>query len=1051
MKKLLLPVLLLLIIKANAQLLSWAPDFIQESSTPVTITMDASYGNHGLLNYTPTSDVYVHIGVITNLSTSPSDWKYVKFPNFNTPYAAAQCTSLGNNKWQYTLTGGLRSYFGITNSSETIKKIAILFRNGSGSLKQTNVISDSDMFVPVYDNGLYARIDVPFQQPLYNPIPEPITKNIGDPVAITMKASKSSALTILFNGIQEATGSGTNLSANATITATGNQTIVAKAVNGTTATDTVKFVVNQTVTVAPVPPGDTDGINYEKGDTSVVLVLYAPLKQNIYVEGDFNNWQVSPNYFMNKTPDGNRFWIRIHGLTPGTEYAYQYLIDGALKVADYNTEKILDPNNDQYIPSTTYPNLKPYPTGKTSGIVSVLQTAKPAYTWQVSNFSRPNKQNLVVYELLVRDFTAAGNFQTLIDTLSYLQRLGVNAIEVMPFNEFEGNNSWGYNPDFYFAPDKAYGTENTIKKFIDECHKRGMSVIMDMVMNHSFGSSPMVQMYWDASKGVPSTDNPWFNQYPTHPFNVGYDFNHESAATQDFTHRVIDFWLKNYKIDGFRWDLAGGFTQKQSCDATGNSCNESNWEAYDASRINIWERYYNDMQTASTNSYCILEIFVANSEETVETNYGMLVWGNENYNYNQATMGYKNDGGNTDSWDLNGGIYTTRGFTQPNLVAYQESHDEERLMYKNEQYGASSGSYNVKNIPTGLARNGMAAAFWAMQPGPKMLWEFGELGYDLSINRCTNGTINDSCRLTPKPPHWEYYSDPNRRALYDVYSNLIHLKTYPGYTSTFINGNITYNLSDTVKWQNIVGSNLSVMVFGNFGVNAKTATVTFPSTGKWYNYLGNGTITISSTGYSVTLQPGEYYVYTNKDVKSQVLAVNWLSFTAQKTGAHSVLLNWSTESEANNDHYEIERSADGISFIKMGSVNALQTGGVQKYTFTDNQPLISMNYYRIKQVDKEGGYKYSSIREVDINAIVKRWNLYPNPAENSTALYAMNNYDKAYISVSDLNGRTVYRYTANNIMAGQSINIPVYQLSKGVYVIKIITGQNTDTQKLVVK
>jgi len=66
MKKILLPVLLLFILKANAQLLTWSPDFIQESSTPVTITMDANFGNKGLLNYTPTSDVYVHIGVITN-------------------------------------------------------------------------------------------------------------------------------------------------------------------------------------------------------------------------------------------------------------------------------------------------------------------------------------------------------------------------------------------------------------------------------------------------------------------------------------------------------------------------------------------------------------------------------------------------------------------------------------------------------------------------------------------------------------------------------------------------------------------------------------------------------------------------------------------------------------------------------------------------------------------------------------------------------------------------------------------------------------------------
>ena len=138
MKKFLLPFLLLFILKANAQLLSWTPDFIKESSTSVTVTMDANFGNKGLLNYTSTSDVYVYIGVITNLSASSGDWKYVKFASFNTPYPAAQCTYLGNNKWQYTISGGLRTFFGISNSAETIKRISILFKNGAGSTVQRN-------------------------------------------------------------------------------------------------------------------------------------------------------------------------------------------------------------------------------------------------------------------------------------------------------------------------------------------------------------------------------------------------------------------------------------------------------------------------------------------------------------------------------------------------------------------------------------------------------------------------------------------------------------------------------------------------------------------------------------------------------------------------------------------------------------------------------------------------------------------------------------------------------------------------------------------------
>jgi len=309
----------------------------------------------------------------------------------------------------------------------------------------------------VYDNSLQVKITEPFTQPTYIPVVEPITKNIGDAINIKAKSSATADMSISFNGTDVFSQTAvTDALASPVISASGLQTIVARAVSGAnTKTDTIKFFVGTPTNVAPLPPGVKDGINYESGDVSVVLVLYAPGKNNITVLGDFNNWTQNLAYQMNVTPDGNRFWIRISGLTPGIEYAYQYLVDGSLKVADYNTEKVLDPSYDPSISPLTYPSLKAYPTGKTTGIVSVLQTAKPAYTWQVNNFARPDKKNLVIYELLLRDFLQQQNWKTLKDTLGYLKRLGVNVIEVMPFTEFEGNNSWGYNVSFFFAPDKS--------------------------------------------------------------------------------------------------------------------------------------------------------------------------------------------------------------------------------------------------------------------------------------------------------------------------------------------------------------------------------------------------------------------------------------------------------------------------------------------------------------------------------------------------------------------------------------------------------------------
>lgn len=1045
MKKLLLIPFLLLVLAANSQLLTWTPDFIQEGSTPITITLDATKGNLGLKDYSPTSDVYVHIGCITSKSTGAGDWKYVKF-TWGTATPAANAAWQGPNKWRYTINGGLRTFFNITDPNEKILKISILFRNGGGTKVARNA-DGSDMYVPVYDNGVYARIDDPFKQPTYIPIPETITKNLGDALSITAKSSLAGTLKIFFNGTQLASTSATSATVNTTISVNGDQQIIAEATSGgTTRRDTVNFVVAATP-VADLPAGVKDGINYEQGDTSVTLVLYAPLKSSVFVLGDFNNWTQSSKYIMNRTPDGNRYWIRITGLTKGTEYAYQYLIDGTLKVADYNTEKVLDPWNDQYIPTTTYPDLKPYPTGKGSGIVSVLQTAKPAYNWKVKNFARPDKRNLIIYELHVRDFIAAQNWKTLKDTLTYLHRLGINCIELMPINEFEGNNSWGYNPSFYFAPDKAYGTETALKEFIDECHARGISVVIDIALNHSFGQSPMVQMYWDGANNRPASNSPWFNPVAKHAFNVGYDINHESAATQDFVKRVIDHWLINYKIDGIRWDLSKGFTQKQTCDNNGLNCNEGNMAAYDATRIAIWKKYNAYMQAASPGSYCILEHFANNDEEKELSSDGMMLWGNSNYNFNYATMG-RNVG--TDG-NFEWGIYTQRGWSQPHLVTYMESHDEERLMYRNSIEGSNiNSSHNTRTLPVASKRIGMAGAFWALIPGPKMMWQFGELAYDYSINYCQDGTIKDACRVDPKPIRWDYTSNPDRKALWDVFSKLINLRRTPQYLSTFTTGAITKDLGNStgIKWMIVQDAALKVVVFGNFDVFARTATINFPNTGVWYNYLTGGTLNLTSTSYIKALQPGEYYVYLSKET---VLPVELLSFTGRNTGKQTVLLEWSTSAEVNNKAFEIQRSSNGSNFETIGTVPASTAlTSVKHYQFTDGQPFNGDNYYRLRQVDNDGQVHMSNVIKVNVQT-AKLWQVYPNPVSASTALRITSDMKQLQVLLTDMSGKVIFRTMYTTASGGQQIALPVQNLSKGTYLLKITSDKGSSTEKLLVQ
>lgn len=600
-----------------------------------------------------------------------------------------------------------------------------------------------------------------------------------------------------------------------------------------------------------VPSGAGDGVTFINNGTSAIFNLYAPGKKSVYLIGDFNNWQVEPQYRMTNTPDGTRWWMEVDNLDPNTQYGYQYYIDSSIKVADPYSHEILDPNYDQFIPASVYPNLKPYPAGKTTGYVSVIQGNPPAYNWQVTNFRRPPPKNLVIYELLVRDFVGTHSYQTLTDTLSYLERLGVNAIELMPVNEFEGNDSWGYNPDFMFALDKYYGPPNAYKAFIDACHAHGIAVIQDIVLEDQFGSSPMVQMYWNSSTNTPARNSPWFDSLTLHPYGVGYQMNYGTAAnrnnaTVDYAENVMKYWIQEYHIDGFRFDQAQGFTQ------TNSVTNGSLWSAYDADRVNLWQTFNSYMESLSPNFYVILEDFASNQELTTLANQGMMMWTNLNYNANQATMGY------SQGWDLSGLFYNQYGFSNPyGLVSYFESHDEERLQYKNEQYGNSAGSYDVKELATGLERDGMAAAFLFSSPGPKMLWQFGERGYDISINY--NGRLGD------KPPLWNYMSDSDRVKLFNIYSKMIKWKIH---NAVFATTNFQYNLGGPVKTITLTGTGgTDVEVIGNFDVVPHTATVTFPVAGGWYDNLNGSSINIPAIPYNITLAPGEYHVYSNVPLK----------------------------------------------------------------------------------------------------------------------------------------------------------------------------------------
>ncbi len=791
----------------------------------ITITYDATQGTSGLRG---ASKVYMHAGVVLDSETGTS-WSNV-VGNWGKDDGIGLMTSLGNDKWSIKLVP--RIYFNVP--TQRIYRIGMVFRNADGSREGKNA-QNGDIFLQVAFSGLAMQI--------VSPSPRPYFAFPNENFEVKAETNLAATLTLFVNGQQVKEENGTTI---AYVVNAGNTqgSIKITAKNATTTlADSFTYSILPRQVIAPLPAGAKDGINYID-DKTVVLVLFAPQKKFVYALGDFNNWQVNQQSFMNITPDKNRFWIRLENLEPKKEYVFQYLVEGNIRIGDPYTEKVLDPENDRFIESFVYPNPTPYPTGKTTGLASVLQTAQTPYQWKINNFQRPQPQDLVIYELHLRDFATTHNYQAVIDSLDYLKRLGINAIELMPIQEFEGNDSWGYNPIYYFAPDKYYGTKEMLKNFIDKAHEKGFAVILDIVLNHNFGQSPLVQMYWDSKTGRPAVGNPYFNPEATHPFNVGYDFNHESQAVKDLVKRVNQFWLTEYKIDGFRFDLSKGFTQKN------NPNNEAAWSAYDASRIAIWKRIYDEIREIDNSAYVILEHFAQNSEEMELSNYGMLLWGNMNDGFSKAVQGINNS--------IEGTTYLQRGWQNPHLIAYMESHDEERLMFRALDGGQSADNYNVKNLSTALERMKLAAAFYFTMQGAKMIWQFGELGYDVSINQ--NG------RTGRKPIRWEYAQNIDRQKLYKTYAALIRLKSLPESAETMRSKNsqlIERNLG--LEKQFILQSpNLNMVVVGNFGLQNKDFQINFPNTGAWYDYFTGESVEVLEKEANLFLNRGQFHILTNK-------------------------------------------------------------------------------------------------------------------------------------------------------------------------------------------
>lgn len=846
--------------------------FANEAITP---TITPSFFTHNQL-ITITYDV-----TGTTLASLSEAYAWVWIPNtsinarWNVNPASSDVSKSNNAKFTKSIVAG-RTLFKLTFTPSTFfdadistqSKMGILLKGNDWPLGQT-----TDYLVNFWDGNFDLRLTSPSQAQLF--------VSTLDEILITAETPLAASFALYVNEVLVNEQQGlTTYSYTYTVSETAGTTNVRLVGSTQTATDEVsfQFILASNSETLTRPAGILPGINYGATDASkATLCLLAPGKSSVYVLGDFTDWNISSDYLMKR--DGEYFWLELTGLTPGTEYGFQYLVDQSIRVADPYADKILDPD-DQYIADFTYPGLKDYPAKALSANwyenrVAVLQTGQTPYMWQTSTFEKPAKENLIVYEILLRDLFDANNrnYQALIDTLSYLKRLGINAIELMPIMEFNGNEGWGYNPTFMFAPDKYYGTKNKLKELVDKCHQQGIAVILDIAMNHQDVPNTYAAMYFDYAQFVPK-DNPFFNTTPKHPFNVFFDMNHESAYTKDYLDTVNYYWLNEYKVDGFRFDLSKGFTQKNSGNDVGG------WSAYDASRIALLKRMADKIWEHTPDAYVILEHLGVNEEERELAEYragegkGMMLWGKMTEQYNQNSMGYSSNS------TISGVYHKSKSWSVPHLVSYMESHDEERLMFKNKEFGNSSVDYSAKDENTALHRMEATFATFLTIPGPKMMWQFGELGYDYSINRCTDGTIKEDCRLSSKPVVWDYLEDPDRYKLFERVADLLRLRNQ---YSVFSTGDVTFseNVSSvkaiTIKNKPYTSSptstaEMNVQIVANFDIIKRTFEVTFPHAGTWYDYAHGGMpYVVPQTNHTVTLSAGGYFLFTDVPIEITIV------------------------------------------------------------------------------------------------------------------------------------------------------------------------------------
>jgi 1,4-alpha-glucan branching enzyme len=266
-------------------------------------------------------------------------------------------------------------------------------------------------------------------------------------------------------------------------------------------------------------------------DSGVAFRVWAPNAEAVSVIGDFNEWNPATNP-MERAADGT--WsAQVPEAAIGDEYRF------LIRNGGHEFSRI-----DPYAREVT--------NSVGNGVIS-----DPNFDWEGDAFQIAPKNELVIYEMHIGTFAGEpgkpGNFDAAIQKLDQLVHLGVNSVEIMPIAEFAGDLSWGYNPAHIFAVESCYGGPQELKRFVKEAHRRGIAVILDLVINH-FGPSDLDMWRFDGwfenDGGGIYFYNDWRAKTPwgaTRP-----DYGREEIRQMLRDNAVM--WLDEFRIDGLRMD-----------------------------------------------------------------------------------------------------------------------------------------------------------------------------------------------------------------------------------------------------------------------------------------------------------------------------------------------------------------------------------------------------------------------------------------------------------------------------------------------------------------